>query len=70
MEILARDHDTIDIELDSSSGLCVLCDNPVGKFDIGLIEKRSGFGDYVYLAHASCIQQVWEEREEEEEDEC
>lgn len=58
---MVKDFDTIEIDVLSPSGLCVLCDNAVEEGLEGLIYN----GGNVYLAHAMCIEEEWREKEEE-----
>jgi len=68
MQIEATDHDTLDIEKMSGSGLCVLCDQPVEAHDLGICTARVHGTDYAYIAHASCIRDAWDERDPPEDD--
>ena len=69
MHIEAVDHETIDFDKFSGSGLCVLCDQPVEVHDLGICTIRSHGSSYAYIAHASCIRDAWEEIGEEDDDE-
>lgn len=53
-------HDTIEIDVFSGAGLCVLCDNAVEEHDIGIVVKDG----HAYLAHAGCIRMAHEEDED------
>lgn len=69
MNIEAVDHDTLDIDKFSGAGLCVLCDQPVEAWDLGICTIQSHGVDYAFIAHASCIRDVWEDDDEEDDDE-
>ena len=57
---MLKDHDTIEIDSYSGSGLCVLCDNAVEEGMEGLVYHKG----HVYLAHDMCIENKWREDEE------
>lgn len=53
-------NETIDIDQFSGAGLCVLCDNAVEEYDVGIVIKDR----HAYLAHAMCINNHHEEEED------
>lgn len=55
-------NETIEIDQFSPSGLCVLCDNAVEEYDVGIVIKDR----HAYLAHAMCINTAHDEQLEEE----
>lgn len=57
------DHDTIGLDPSSEGAVCCLCDNAVEKHDEAGICVSS---HYQHIAHAHCIQQAWNEEDNDD----